>query len=297
MRTSGSVRVSAADPTPARKRSAQSARSSAGIEQRFPKPLVGGSNPLGRASSVREKGAIVQPPTPYRRVERERVFLEQTLIRFDFHTHSMLSDGELLPAELARRYSRKGYRAVAIADHLDASNIETVIPALVKGAEQWNAARETDIRLIPAAEITHVPPSQIASLVGEARRLGARIVVVHGETLSEPVSPGTNRAAIDAGADILAHPGLISEQDTRLAAQKGTFLEITARAGHCWTNGHVARMARQVGADLLINSDSHVPGDIPGPELAGQVGLGAGLALAELTQLENTMAQLGAKFV
>ena len=223
--------------------------------------------------------------------------MEPTPIRYDFHTHSLLSDGELLPVELARRYSCKGYRAVAIADHLDASNIEAVIPAIIKGAELWNAAPETGVKLIPAAEITHVPPSQIASLVTEARRLGAKIVVVHGETLNEPVIGGTNRAALEGGADILAHPGLISEDDAALAAEKGIFLEVTARAGHCLTNGHVVDVARRAGASIVISSDSHVPGDIPGPELAARVGLGAGLRPAELAEIERQMAGLAGKYV
>ncbi len=225
------------------------------------------------------------------------MFLEPTPIRFDFHTHSLLSDGELLPVELARRYSCKGYQAVAIADHLDASNIETVIPAVVKGTEMWNAAPETDVRLIPAAEITHVPPSQIKVLVTEARRLGARIVVVHGETLNEPVVAGTNRAALEGGADILAHPGLISEQDAAFAAEKGIFLEVTARAGHCLTNGHVVAVARKAGASIVISSDAHIPRDIPGPESAAKVGLGAGLSAAELSEIEGQMAQLAGRFV
>ena len=223
--------------------------------------------------------------------------MEPILIRFDFHTHSLLSDGELLPAELARRYSCKGYRAVAIADHVDASNVEPVVLGIVRGAEQWNEAAETELRLIPAAEITHVPPSQVPSLVSKARQLGAKIIVVHGETLVEPVAAGTNRAAIEGGADILAHPGLISEQEALLAARKGVSLEITARAGHCLTNGHVARAASEAGAALVINSDAHVPGDIPGPELAGRVGLGAGLSPHELMQVESEMAQLAANYV
>ena len=40
---------------------------------------------------------------------------------FDLHTHSLLSDGELLPSELARRYEEKGFRAIAITDHADVS--------------------------------------------------------------------------------------------------------------------------------------------------------------------------------
>ncbi len=215
-----------------------------------------------------------------------------TLIRYDFHAHSLLSDGDLLPSELARRYSCKGYRAVAIADHVDNSNMETVVPAIVRSAEQWNAAPGTELRLIPAAEITHVPPSQIPSLISKARELGAKIVLVHGETLSEPVAPGTNRAGIEGGANILSHPGLISEEDAQLAATSGVLLEITARAGHCLTNAHVLLMARRSGADVVIDSDSHSPADIPDPELAAQIGLGAGMSPEELAEVERTMARL-----
>jgi len=41
----------------------------------------------------------------------------------DLHTHSLLSDGELLPLELARRARVKGYTVLGITDHVDATNI------------------------------------------------------------------------------------------------------------------------------------------------------------------------------
>ena len=66
-------------------------------------------------------------------------------------------------------------------------------------------------------------------------------MVVHGETLVEPVEEGTNHEAIMAGVDILAHPGLISEEDVRLAKERKVLLEISARKGHSLSNGHVAR--------------------------------------------------------
>ena len=44
--------------------------------------------------------------------------------RIDLHTHSIFSDGELLPSELARRADVLGHKALAITDHVDASNIE-----------------------------------------------------------------------------------------------------------------------------------------------------------------------------
>jgi hypothetical protein len=56
--------------------------------------------------------------------------------------------------------------------------------------------------LIPGVELTSVPPRKIAALAEKARSLGAKWVVVHGETIMEPVAPGTNRAAIEAKADL-----------------------------------------------------------------------------------------------
>ncbi|MCL7412447.1 MAG: histidinol phosphate phosphatase domain-containing protein [ANME-2 cluster archaeon] len=193
----------------------------------------------------------------------------------DLHTHSIFSDGELLPSELVRRAVVHGYTAIAITDHIDFTNIEHVLDGIKKTAyleEVW------DIQVLPGVEITHVPPRKIKELVSMARELGARIVVVHGETLAEPVIPGTNRAAIDAGADILAHPGLISTEDAALAAKQGVCLEITSRCGHNRANGHVARVAEDVGAALVVGTDSHSPGDLLTDEQAYKIALGAGLS-------------------
>jgi histidinol phosphatase-like PHP family hydrolase len=114
-------------------------------------------------------------------------------------------------------------------------------------------------------------------LVREARALGAAIVVVHGETLTEPVEEGTNRAGIEAGADIIAHPGLIHPEDVALARDRGVVLEITTRRGHSISNGYVAREAVRQGALLTINTDAHAPGDLVSRETAYMTLLAAGL--------------------
>jgi histidinol phosphatase-like PHP family hydrolase len=133
------------------------------------------------------------------------------------------------------------------------------------------------IKAIPGIELTHLPPEIIGLMVEKARTLGARLVVVHGETVVEPVPPGTNRKALEAGADILAHPGLISEEEVLLAREKGVFLEISARKGHSLANGHVARLAQKCGAPMILNTDSHSPDDLITLEKARLVALGAGL--------------------
>ncbi len=208
----------------------------------------------------------------------------------DLHTHSLLSDGVLLPSELVRRAEVKGYRYWAITDHADVSNIDHVVPRIVSVARELN--NHWNIKVIPGIELTHVPPETISALVQKARDLGACLIVVHGETIAEPVPPGTNRAAIEAGVHILAHPGLITPEEVRMAARKGVFLEITSRKGHCLTNGHVARLAQEAGAGLILDSDTHAPEDIVPPDQRGRIVEGAGLNNEELRQMDEKALHL-----
>lgn len=201
----------------------------------------------------------------------------------DLHTHSFFSDGVLLPSELIRRAFMKGYRALAITDHVDASNMDFVVPRIVSVMTELSAYRQME--LIPGAEITHVPPESIGRLVSKARDLGAKLIVMHGETVVEPVAPGTNRAAIDAGIDVLAHPGLISKEDAARAKEKGVCLEITTRKGHSLSNGHVANVAMEVGADLVVNTDAHSPGDLVTAEFAATVLRSAGIKGSDIEQV------------
>ena len=213
----------------------------------------------------------------------------------DLHTHTFLSDGVLGPAELVRRAEYAGYRVIGIADHADASNLDDLVSALVRFVRETQAFLK--IRIIPGVELTHIPPGQIGGLVKRARQLGARLIVVHGETVCEPVQLGTNRAAIEAGVDILAHPGLISEEEARMAAVSGVHLEISARSSHGLGNGRVAAYAREAGASLVIDSDAHAPSDILSPGWREKVAFGAGLTPEELERINKNMMSLVERLV
>jgi histidinol phosphatase-like PHP family hydrolase len=201
----------------------------------------------------------------------------------DLHTHCLFSDGELIPSELVRRARHAGYRAIAITDHGDASNLDFIIPRVAGVCQSLSEAY--GILVIPGIELTHVPPALINELAITARKLGAKLVLVHGETIVEPVEAGTNAAALNAPVDILAHPGLITEEEVALAAKRGVYLEISARKGHSLTNGHVAKLARQQGASLVLNTDAHSPGDLISLEMARKIARGAGLAESEMEAL------------
>lgn len=208
----------------------------------------------------------------------------------DLHLHSTFSDGVLIPSEVVSRALAAGYTHLAITDHADPSNIEFLLERMCDFCAQIRGKVRAEV--YPGVEITHVPPEQIAPLTLLARRKGARVVIVHGETIVEPVPPGTNLAAIKAGVDILAHPGLITESEVRLAKKKGVLLEITARKGHALANGHVARLAMKLGAPLVYNTDSHAPGDFTPWETALRIVRGAGLSERDAVRMQKNALDL-----
>lgn len=211
---------------------------------------------------------------------------------FDFHTHTLISDGDLIPAESVRHAEMSGYRMLGFADHSDLATLPTQMSVIIAAARAENRSG-CGMTVLPGTEVTHVRPGQIAEAVGLARELGAAYVVVHGETLCEPVAAGTNRAAIEAGTDILAHPGLISEDEVRLAAERGVMLEISGKRGHCLANGHVARMARKHGAKLLFGSDSHTVGEMPPRDYAERICLAAGMDKDEVDAMFARAEEFG----
>jgi len=199
--------------------------------------------------------------------------------RIDFHIHSIFSDGSLLPAAIAREAEVKGHEAIAISDHVDASNLEEVIAALVKFVKKQG--NTLPVMVFPGVELSYLRPDIIKDFAKQSRKLGAKIIIVHGQSPVEPVIPGTNIEAVKLKGlvDILAHPGNnLIEEEARLAKENGIFLELSTRRGHKDGNKHVAAMAKKTGAKLLVNTDSHNETDMITQEQALKVAIDAGLS-------------------
>jgi putative hydrolase len=208
----------------------------------------------------------------------------------DLHTHTVLSDGALIPAELVRRAEINGYEAIGLTDHVDSGTMEIVLSQTTKASEDLNKLGK--IKVLPGIEITHMPPPLIPKLAERARKLGAKIVVVHGESPVEPVAPKTNWFALQSDIDILAHPGMITEEEVRIAKEKGIYLEISARRGHCLGNGRLVLLARKHGAKLVINTDAHEAKELFTKDLIAKVGLGASMTEEELQQAFRNSEEL-----
>jgi histidinol phosphatase-like PHP family hydrolase len=188
-----------------------------------------------------------------------------------------MSDGKLLGIELIRHfYSQRG-KVIAITDHLSGTDVAHVTYGLQQ--ECRLAERHWNVVAIPGVEITHVPPRAIRKVAVEAKKYGAELVIVHGETIVEPVAPETNIRALKCPeVDILAHPGLITPEEAELAAKNGIFIEISGRAGHCLANGHVVKIGTEKGVKFLICSDAHDSTDFLDTAMAKKIGRGAGMS-------------------
>jgi len=207
-------------------------------------------------------------------------------VLYDFHTHTFHSDGVLSPIELIRRAFVKGYSAIAITDHVALGSLGRVTNEIkddcALARAHWN------ILAIPGVELTHLPPQAISEVAQKAKEMGAWLVIVHGETSTEPVEQGTNLAAVQSPyVDILAHPGLITAEEATLAAQNNVFIELTSRTGHSATNAHVALISQKAQAKLLVNSDAHNEDDLLTPASAEAVLHQAGLGEHHYEQILN----------
>lgn len=210
---------------------------------------------------------------------------------YDFHTHTFFSEGSLSPLELIYKAMTNNYKAIAITDHAGIGSLQRVIAEVTKDCALAQA--HWDIIAIPGVELTLVPAAAIAETAKQAKELGAKLVVVHGETGLEPIEPGTNSAAVNSPyVDILAHPGLLNLEEGQSAAANGIFIEITARRIYSACNRHIANIARLAGAKLLVNSDAHEKQELLTPTLAQAVAEGAGLNEREVKQTLEANPQL-----
>ena len=216
--------------------------------------------------------------------------------RFDFQNHSTISDGALSPLELLAHARSIGVRGVVLTEHVYLTKVESIVEKILQAVE---SARGADVLLIPGAEVSLVPPDKIGEVAKRAKQAGAKFVTVHGESLMGGTPAGTNLAAAQSEfVDMIGHPGFMSKEATRYAAQNNIIIEISGRALHSLTNGHNVKMARQFGAKMLVNSDTHDPKDLMTPQRALDVARGAGMEEDEVfsalvTNVEEVLARCG----
>lgn len=170
----------------------------------------------------------------------------------DFHIIIGGEQGQGFDCASALRYaSLAGIRFAGLVMQSDGSNFSRLAEiskqvrrlSLYANVEAWTGV-----------ELCHMPPALLPDAVSEAREAGAGLVLVYGESITDQVEQGSNFAAIEAGADIVTHPGLIDAEAAAFAAEKGVALEFTSCQRHALANAHTAAMALRHGAPLVRGS-------------------------------------------
>ncbi len=174
----------------------------------------------------------------------------------DFHI--MLQSGagreRGLDAASALRYAAlAGLRFAGLILASDGSNLRRVAEL---AAQVRKLSLYANVEAWAGVELRHIPPALLPDAVREAREAGAALVLVHGESISDQAEQGTNFAAVEAGADIVAHPGLIDAEAAAFAAERGVALEFTSCPKHALTNAHTANMALRFGVPLVRGSSA-----------------------------------------
>ena len=128
-------------------------------------------------------------------------------------------------------------------------------------------------------ELLNIPPALIRPAVAESRNCGAQIVLVHGESIMDAVEKGTNFAAIDAGVDILACPGMLDQAAADLAAERHVFVELSGSPRHAFANARTIAMCISSQVAIVCGSGASRAEELHSPELWSKIMEGADVSL------------------
>jgi len=206
--------------------------------------------------------------------------IEQGDIKGDLHVHTSTSDGKNTLEEMVEAARQKGYRYLAICDHTITHGVtEERLLAQIEEIRRLNQERRTKNherpRLLAGAEV-HI--RRDGSLELDSRLLDKLDIVVGSvhqrykmdkHQMTERIVKG-----IETGwLDILAHPigRLINRRDPMeinfdkvldAARAHSTALEMNTYPDRLDLNDIYARMAKEHGVKLAIDSDAHAIGEL-----------------------------------
>jgi DNA polymerase (family X) len=195
-------------------------------------------------------------------------------IRGDLHSHTTLSDGRNTLAEMAEAGRERGYAYMAVTDHSASHGFGDHVTAerlweRIEEVRQWNEGNR-GFRLLAGSEVN-------IGLDGELdypdELLGALDWVVASVHTSFAISPAamTERvltAIANPRVDCIGHLtgrligrrepyGIDVEAVVEAAAREGTMLEINGNPNRRDLSEHHARLAKEAGATIVLNTDAH----------------------------------------
>jgi putative hydrolase len=200
--------------------------------------------------------------------------------KFNFHTHTLYSDGECLASSIAEAAEASGLAAVAITDHgpeLSVGIDPAKIPLMLQDIE--SAREDANIPVLAGMEANVVNIAGAIDLDDEViKKLDILVIGLHtlGTPMQEELARNYFLAIMNAmrnnRVDVIAHPfrlhnnlaPYLSPEDidefVKLAAEKEVAIEINSK--YRVPSEEFLRACLKEGVKLSIGTDAHTTAEV-----------------------------------
>ncbi len=215
-------------------------------------------------------------------------------VRGDLHLHTTASDGAHSLAQMAEAARQRGYACIGVTDHSQSLKIahglsEDALRAQIARVDALNA-RLKGFRILKSAEVDILADGKLDYPDDLLRELDYTVCSIHSK-FGLPREQQTERIlrAMDnpyftllghaTGRLLLRRPGYQIDIDRVLAhaRQCGCFLEINSSPDRLDLSAAHARLAREAGIRIAINTDAHSTSELDfmrcGIDVARRAGL------------------------
>jgi putative hydrolase len=200
--------------------------------------------------------------------------------KFDFHTHTLYSDGECLASTIAEAAEARGLAAVAITDHgpeLSVGIDPAKIPLMLQDIE--SAREDANILVLAGMEANVVNVNGAIDLDDEViKKLDILVIGLHtlGTPMQEELAKNYFLAIMNAmrnnRVDVIAHPFRLHnnlaphlstgdiDEFVKLAAEKEVAIEINSK--YRVPSEEFLRTCLKEGVKLSIGTDAHTTAEV-----------------------------------
>jgi len=200
--------------------------------------------------------------------------------KFDFHTHTLYSDGDCIASSIVEAAEASGLAAVAITDHgpeLSVGIDPAKIPMMLQ--DIWTAKEDANIPVLTGMEANVVNVDGAIDLDDKIiKKLDILVVGMHtlGTPMQEELAENYFSAIMNAmrknWVDVVAHPfrlhndlaPYLSPEDitefAELAAEKGIAIEINSK--YRVPSEEFLRACLKEGVKLSIGTDAHTAAEV-----------------------------------
>jgi DNA polymerase (family 10) len=195
-------------------------------------------------------------------------------IRGDLHSHTTLSDGRNTLEEMAAAGRERGYAYMAITDHSASHGFGDHVTAerlwqRVEEVREWNQGKR-GFRLLAGSEVNigldgslDYPDDLLAALDWVVASVHTSFSI-SATAMTERVLTAIDNPHVDCIGHLTGRLigrrepyGIDVEAVAAAAARAGTMLEINGNPNRRDLSEHHARLAKEAGATIVLNTDAH----------------------------------------